>query len=54
MITGLLAAFCASALAIIPTLGRDRDQAARPIRGDETSIRNVKVTTEALEAAPRE
>ena len=54
MTTGLLAAFCASALAIIPTVNRDRDQAARPIRGDETSIRNVKVTTEALEAARKQ
>src|SRR4051812_22132725 len=54
MTTGLLAAFCASALAIIPTVNRDRDQAARPIRGEEPSIRNVKVTPEALEAARRD
>jgi TolB-like protein len=54
MTTGLLAAFCASALAIIPTLNRDRDQAARTIRGDEPSIGNVRVTPEALAAARAE
>jgi TolB-like protein len=62
MTTGLLAAFCASALAILPTVNRDRDrdrdhdrdQASRPIVGDESPIRQVKVTAEALEAARRE
>jgi TolB-like protein len=42
---GLLAAFCASTLAIFPTLDRDPDQAGRPIREDEPSIRDVQVTT---------
>ena len=55
MTTALLAAFCASALAIIPTVNRDRDRdrdpSSRTNRGDETSIRNVRITPEALALA---
>src|SRR4051812_44203545 len=47
MMTGMLAVAWASALTIIPNVNGDRDRAGRPIRGDATSIRDVRITPEA-------
>jgi TolB-like protein len=51
MTAGLLTAYCVSVLAILPTLNSDRDEAAKPARGDGASIRDVRVTPAALESA---
>jgi TolB-like protein len=55
---GLLAALCGLALAIVPAVNpqrdRDQEQAQQPERGDEPSIRDVKLDRGALEAAREE
>jgi TolB-like protein len=50
--TGWIIATCA-ALAIIPTTNRDRTLTARPLRGDEPSINNVRFTADDLAAAQK-
>lgn len=53
MISGLLAAVCASAIAILPTVNRDHDQDedTGPIRAEGPSLRDLKVTPGAIAAA---